>query len=118
MTYQQNFVERLERRAEEIVEQGKGYHAAFRADFTKRAKAVELMAEQFRAGDFDADLMERVGMLFDDEDMKADAFTAADYAVAKVGDESWMLKADDLLGDVIDLVRMQWVPGAAEQIPY
>ncbi|QMV02594.1 hypothetical protein GHV40_14390 [Devosia sp. D6-9] len=118
MSYQQNFVERLERAVEKCTEEAKGVHRAFRADYATRSKAIELMAEQFRAGDYDADLMERVGMLFDDEDMKADAFTAADIAVEKIGVETWLLKADDLLSDVIDIVRTQWVPDAAEELPW
>lgn len=118
MSYQQNFVERLERAVEQCIEEAKGVHRAFRADYAKRVKAIELMAKQFRAGDYDADLMERVGMLFDDEDMKADAFAAANVAVGKIGVETWLLKADDLLSDVIDVVRTQWVPGAAEELPW
>lgn len=112
--YQQNFVERLERAAEAQQEQAKADHPAFKADRVKRIKAIELMAAQFRAGDYDAELMARVALMLDDEDMRADASSAADKAITLSGDRNafWLEKADDLLGEIVDEMRTLWGPDA------
>lgn len=105
--YQQNFVERLERAAEETLEAGKVTHRAFAPAHIKEAKAFEKMAEQFKAGDYDPELMARVVMLFEDDDMRDDAFTIADRVVSMMtGANSWLFdKADDLLAEILDQMR-------------
>lgn len=102
MTHQAQIAAKLEERALKAREEETKYPVIFRTD--SDAKALESLAAQFKAGDFDGGLMAELAALLDDEDRREDTTNAIDLSLNRMGDaydEFDPKRPDDLLDQIL-----------------